>query len=110
MQIIGATHLEEDLKAEPFRKHKAVLNETGILIFPASVQHATMKADGISYEDDYNGNALAVVFDAHTFEIRWHREFSEDRVRALLHKLRGIVDLASLTAQRVTYQGRPIGE
>jgi len=40
------------------------MNEIGILIFPASAQHATVKADGISYEDDYKGNALAAVFDA----------------------------------------------
>jgi len=108
MQIIGATHLEVELKAEPLRQHKAVLNETGILIFPASTQHATMKADGISYEDDYKGNALAAVFDARKFEIRWHSEFSEERVRLLLKIFGASPELSFLRAQSVTYQGKTI--
>lgn len=108
MQIIGATHLDAALKAKPFCQHKAVFNETGILIFPASAQHATMKADGISYEDDYQGNALAAVFDAHKFEIRWHREFSNERVGILLKKLRENPELSFLNAQLVTYQGKTI--
>jgi len=108
MQIVGATHLEAELKAEPLRQHKAVLNESGILIFPASTQHASMKADGISYEDDYQGNALAVVFDAHKFEIRWHREFTDERVRLLLKRLRASPELSFLTTQSVTYQGKAI--
>jgi hypothetical protein len=108
MQIVGATHLKGELKAEPLRKHKAVLNETGILIFPASTQHATIKADGISYEDDYKGNALAAVFDAHKFEIRGHREFSDERVRLLLKKLSESPELSFLNSQSVTYQGKTI--
>jgi len=108
MRIIGATHLEVALKAEPLRQHKAVMNEIGILIFPASAQHATVKADGISYEDDYKGNALAAVFDARKFEIRWHREFSNERVRLLLKILRASPELSFLSAQSVTYQGKTI--
>ena len=109
MQIVGATHLEVELKAESLRQHKAVLNEVGILIFPSSTQHATMKADGISYEDDYRGNALAAVFDARKFEIRWHREFSQERVRLLVKKLAESPELSFLSAQSVTYQGKPLG-
>ena len=108
MIIIGAENLTERLKAEPLRQLKALLNETGIVIFPASIQHATIKLPGISYEDDYKGNALAVIFDGQKFEIRWHRDFTEARVKLLVKDLRKHPELGALKEQLVTYQGKPI--
>ena len=108
MIVIGAENLAERLKDEPLRRLKALLNETGIVIFPASTQHAAIKFRGISYEDDYKGNALAVIFDGQKFEIRGHRDFTEDRVRLLVKTLRNLPELSSLTHQLVTYQGKTI--
>jgi hypothetical protein len=106
MIAIGAEDLTAQLTAEPLRQHKALLNDAGIVIFPASTQHATVKAHGISYEDDYRGNALAAVFDAHKFEIRWHRDFSADRVKQLIAELHKLPELAVLRGLSVTYQGK----
>ena len=108
MIIIGAENLAERLKAEPFRQLKALLNETGVVIFPASIQHATIKLPGISYEDDYKGNALAVIFDGQKFEIRGHRDFTEARVKLLVKDLRKHPELGALRAQSVNYQGKAI--
>jgi len=108
MIVIGAEDLVARLIAEPLRQHKAVLNESGIVIFPASTQHATVKVQGISYEDDYKGNALAVIFDGQRFEIRWHRDFSADRVKQLVAGLHKLPKLAALKGLLVTYQGKAL--
>jgi hypothetical protein len=108
MIVIGAEDLAARLAAEPLRQQKALLNEAGIVIFPASTQHATVKVQGISYEDNYRGNALAAVFDANKFEIRWHRDFSADRVKQLVVDLRKLPQLAALTGLTITYQGKAI--
>jgi len=99
MIVIGAENLEEKLKSEPLRQHKALLNETGIVIFPVSVQHSTVKIHGVSYEDDHAGNALAVIFDGHKFEIREHHQFSAGRVKLLVEQLR---QQPGLAARRIT--------
>jgi hypothetical protein len=108
MIVIGAENLAEKLKAEPLRQHKALLNETGIVIFPASIQHATIKTHGISYEDDHKGNALAVIFDGQKFEIRYHRDFTEARVKLLVMELWKHPDLRALKEHSATYQGKQI--
>src|SRR5580658_9676782 len=103
MVVIGAENLAEKLKAEPLRQYKALMNETGIVIFPASIQHVTIKTHGLSYEDDYKGNALAVIFDGRKFEIRWHREFSEARVKSLVGELLKQPEMPALKEHSVTY-------
>ena len=108
MIVIGAENLAERLKDEPLRRLKALLNETGIVIFPASTQHAAIKLRGISYEDDYKGNALAAIFDGHKFEIRWHRDFSEIRVKQLVDTLRRQPQLNSIENHLVTYGGNAL--
>ena len=37
---------------------KFLLNDSAIAFFPASQQHRDVKLEGLSYEDDYRGNAL----------------------------------------------------
>ena len=108
MIIIGAENLAERLEAEPLRQLKALLNETGIVVFPASIQHAAIKLHGISYEDDYKGNALAVIFDGQKLEIRWHRDFTEARVKLLVNDLRELPELRALKELSVSYQGKTI--
>jgi len=104
MIVIGAENLAERLEIEPFRQHKAILNEMGIVIFAASIQHSTVKVPGISYADDYHGNALAVIFDAKKFEIRWHRDFSKERVKQLgKHS-----ELTAFKEHLVIYQGNAL--
>ena len=63
LRIFGAQSLSLWINQEPCRQFKAVLNETGIIIFSAAVQHSSMKHLGISYEDDSQGNALAAILD-----------------------------------------------
>ena len=106
--MIGAEDLATRLAAEPLRQHKALLNESGMVIFPTSIQHATVKVPGICYEDDYKGNALAVIFDGQKFEIRWHRDFSTDQVKQMVVGLLKLPQLAALKGLSVNYQGKAI--
>lgn len=40
---------------------KLVFNECGAIVLPAKGQHREMKAEGISHEDDDQGNTLAAM-------------------------------------------------
>ncbi|MDX9912064.1 MAG: hypothetical protein RBS39_09550 [Phycisphaerales bacterium] len=40
---------------------KKAFNDRGAIVFPASRQHREVKREGVSYEDNYRGNALAAM-------------------------------------------------
>jgi len=106
--IRGAENLQETLTKYPLQQQKAVFNEHGMLIFPVSIQHNTVKAEGISYEDEYRGNALAAVFDGVKFDIRFHKAFSKERVTLVLTTLLSQDALAPLRVLTKTYHGKPL--
>ncbi len=54
---------------QPFYTLKMVFNDQGAIFFPVSAKHRDMKAPGISYEDDYKGNAMAALVSPRTIEI-----------------------------------------
>jgi len=108
MIFVGTDNLAERLASAPLRQYKAVLNEAGIVVFPVSSQHSAVKADGISYEDNYQGNALAAIFDGAKFEIRWHRDFSAARVKLIFSELLKHPQTATFKKHSLTYQGRTI--
>ncbi len=61
-----------------------MFNENGVIFFAAGKQHRDMQTAGISYEDNYKGNALAALLSKGMIEIRYHREFPDGRVSAIL--------------------------
>ena len=85
---------------------KMVFNEHGAIVFPIHFQHRDQKADHISYEDNYAGNALAAMINAGSIEIRYHRDFSDARVARIMAALRANPQFAFASDWRVTYQGR----
>ena len=87
---------------------KLVFNDRGFIAFPTTIQHNTMKAEGISYEDNYAGNALAAILKPGVIEVRFHRDFSDRAVGVLLFKLVATTALSELEPVSATYQGRPI--
>ena len=54
---------------------KFILNDSGIYFFPATQQHRDTKSHGLSYEDDYRGNAVAGIVMPERVEIRFHKAF-----------------------------------
>ena len=99
----------ELLKAalEPLgRGCKAILNESGIAFLPISVEHRSVKFGSLSYEDDYRGNALAAMIFSDHLEIRFHKDFSDERVQSLCLKLSRCSELGVLRGLPIFYQGR----
>lgn len=87
---------------------KMVFNDRGFIAFPTPIQHNTMKAEGISYEDNYAGNAMAAVLKPGFIEVRFHRDFDDRAVARILGTLLATTALSALHPVSATYQGRPI--
>ena len=85
-----------------------VFNEAGAIFFPANLQHRDQKAAQISYEDDYAGNALAAMLAPGRVEIRYHKNFSDERVTQIVRNLMTEPSLAFMRGWQVTYQGRAL--
>lgn len=107
MLLLGLDFLEAQLR-QPGFSAKAVLNERGVIFFAVHREHRDQKTEGISYADDYAGNALAAMLAPGRIEIRFHRAFNDARVAALVRDLLADPRLAGLRAWVVTYQGRTL--
>jgi hypothetical protein len=103
MNVINA-----DLLKQATGSLKFILNDSGILFFPATQQHRDTKSHGLSYEDDYRGNAVAGMVMADRVEIRFHKAFSDDRIRTIWRRLLSSPELASARFGQLYYQGREI--
>ncbi len=67
-----------------------------------------MKAEGISYEDNYRGNAMAAMLKPGAIEVRYHRAYSDGDVARIIRTLFEATALSSIRGASVAYQGRPI--
>lgn len=104
MNIIGTELVHDELR-QPGYFFKAVLNGSGVAFFPGKSEHRTVKIAGLSYEDDYKGNALAAIITNGRIEIRYHRDFSIGRVTTIMQALLEHPDLTCLKAFSVQYRG-----
>ena len=107
MLIIGADYLTSLLTENHFSA-KMVFNSNGALIFPTSQEHRDQKAAGISYEDEYQGNALAAVLSSGRIEVRKHQGFSDARVADIISLMLAQPELYCMNGWAVVYQGRDI--
>ena len=103
MNVIGAKLLQQAKSA------KFVLNESGIMFFPTAQQHRDVKTTGLSYEDDYRGNAVAGLVTPDHVEIRFHNAFSDERIASLWPKVLKLLEVAGTGFGQLYYQGRQIG-
>jgi hypothetical protein len=87
---------------------KFILSESAIFFFPVTQQHRDMKVHGLSYEDDYRGNAVAGLVTPAGVEIRFHKAYSDERIRAIWSKLRMQPEFADERLGRLACQGRQI--
>lgn len=105
--IIGAQIVAKLFSGE-VQWAKAVFNARGAIFFRAIEQHSEQKAEGISYEDNSKGNALAAVITRDAIEIRRHNSFSDEAVAAIVRNLISCSGVSGLSGSRVTYGGKPI--
>ena len=87
---------------------KFILNDTGIYFFPATQQHRDAKSHGLSYEDDYRGNAVAGIVMPDRVEIRFHKAFLDEHIRTIWRSVLASPELARVRLGRLHYQGREI--
>ena len=107
MKIISADLLQEELE-RPGYFLKAILNEHGIAFFSRKTEHRTVKFDGMSYEDDYKGDALAAIITDGRIEIRNHRDYSGGRVGTIVSSLRERPELECIRDFSVQYRGEKL--
>lgn len=107
MLLLGTEHLGPVLSGD---KHdaKLVFNECGVIVLPGDRQHREFKAEGISYEDNYAGNALAAMIRRDAVEIRFHGSFSDRDVTRIVTSVLAFVDFEPWRTAKITYQGRSI--
>ena len=87
---------------------KCIVNSNSVVFFPGTIQHRDMKVEGLSYEDDYLGNAMAAVIKPGKIEIRFHEHFTDEAVRIIFQSVLKDPEMIWARGFRVTYQGRNI--
>ncbi|MBI1191484.1 MAG: hypothetical protein GC200_12485 [Tepidisphaera sp.] len=87
---------------------KMVFNASGAIFLPVKEQHRDHKAPGISYEDDYKGDAMAAMLKPGAIEIRFHKRYTDQAVARILKSLLATPELAPMVGWAITYQGRPL--
>jgi hypothetical protein len=87
---------------------KMVFNDRGAIFIPVKDEHRSAKSDGISYKDNYEGNALAAMLSPGKLDIRYHADFTDSRVREIIGKLVSDPDLSFMGSWAVFYQGRQL--
>lgn len=107
MRVIGAEILALVATTRHFEL-KMVFNRRGAIVFEVSSQHREMKFEGISYEDNYRGNALAAMLRPGQIEVRFHQDFSDRAVAEILTELLADSAFAALGPLAATYQGRTL--
>jgi hypothetical protein len=87
---------------------KFVMNDSAIAFFSVTQQHRDIKPAGLSYEDDYKGNAVAGMITGGRVEIRFHRHYSDERIRNIWRRVLASPQIAKTVHGRLYYQGREI--
>ena len=107
MVLSGVEFMLSLVKEDHFSA-KMVFNEIGAVFSRVNQQHCDQKAEGISYEDNYKGNALAAMLAPGKIEIRYHQQFSDNRVAGIVASLMEQPRLSFMKGWQVTYQGRAL--
>jgi hypothetical protein len=107
MVLIGVEFMLSLVEEDHFSA-KLVFNESGAIFFRTNQQHCDQKAEGISYEDNYKGNALAAMLAPGKIEIRYHKHFSDNQVASIVASLMEQPILSFMKGWQVTYQGQAL--
>ncbi|MEK7950744.1 hypothetical protein [Luteolibacter soli] len=105
MKVFGLESLSPYLAAEGYFV-KCVLNSSAAVFFPGTIQHRDVKQEGVSYEDDYRGNAMAATITPGMIDVRFHRDYPDEMVRSISKRLLALPEMAWAKEFMVRYQGR----
>ena len=107
MKAIGLETITQDLEKEGYFV-KCIVTSSAAVFFLGTIQHRDIKREGVSYEDDYRGNAMAVTITPGMIDIRFHKAYPDDTVKSIFAKLLALPDLNWASAFTVRYQGRAL--
>ncbi|WP_265594444.1 hypothetical protein [Haloferula sp. BvORR071] len=85
---------------------KCIATQSVAVFFPGTIQHRDVKRDGVSYEDDYRGNALAATITPGMIDVRFHQGYADPLVKALFDQLLALPEMKWAAGFTVRYQGR----
>jgi len=107
MKIIGEDFLHSAVDSDGFFL-KLILNETAAYFFPYTTEHRDATQPGLCYNDGSMGNALAATIKPRQIDIRYHRAFSDERVRKIAQRLLESPEAIPIAGFAVNYQGRSL--
>jgi hypothetical protein len=107
MNIFGVDSIAQEIEAEGYFV-KVIINSSAACFFPGTIQHRDIKREGLSYEDDYQGNALAATLTKRVIDVRFHSEFSDETVTRIFESLLNQTQMEWARNFRVRYQGREL--
>ncbi len=107
MQVIGIETVQTLIDSGGY-VFKIVASDAKAIFFPVTTEHRDAKVEGLSYEENYAGNAIAGMVKFGIIEFRYHRAFSDSRVRLLAERLLSTPECAFASGFAVSYQGRLI--
>jgi len=87
---------------------KCIVNSSTAIFFPGTIQHRDVKREGVSYEDDYGGNAMAATITPGKIDIRFHQNYPDATVKSLFEELLRLPNLSWASGFIVRYQGRTL--
>ena len=105
MKVFGLPSISPYLAGEGYFV-KCVLNSSAAVFFPGSVQHRDVKQEGVSYEDDYGGNAMAATITPGMIDVRFHQVFADGVVKEIFDRLLALPEMSWAKGFTVRYQGR----
>lgn len=107
MVVYGFDSIVSLLEQENFL-FKLLASDAGVVLFSHTCQHRDAGQPGIRYADDSEGNALAAMVKPGRIEFRFHRNYSDERVRELAARLLTLPELEFARTFSVTYQARTL--
>ena len=105
MKIYGFDSVQPLVESEGF-VFKLLATDQVAVLFPHATEHRDVHVAGIRYSDDSGGNGIAVMVVPGRIEFRFHRDFSDERVRRLAKAILKQPDFNFAAGYEVTYQGR----
>jgi hypothetical protein len=105
MMVFGLPSISPYLAAEGYFV-KCVLNSSAAVFFPGTIQHRDVKQERVSYEDDYRGNAMAATITPGMIDVRFHRDYPDEKVRSIFKRLLALTEMEWARGFTVRYQGR----
>lgn len=105
MKALGLESISSAISAEGYFV-KCIVNPAAAVFFPGTIQHRDIKREGVSYEDDYRGNALAVTITPRMIDVRFHKEYADSLVASIFDQLLALPGMEWASDSTVRYQGR----